>query len=97
MVGHGLTASLLIGVALIGSVAASLGTRSGCSMAASASFAVGCAAPSVAAFIAVCSSTGLDLGTNNLACANSVGVSSLRVTITRTPSLVMGHSLIAKP
>src|SRR6516165_4247993 len=96
MVGHGLTASLLIG-ALIGSGAASLGTRSGCSMVASASFAVGCAAPSVAAFIAVCSSTGFDLGTNNLACANSVGVSSLRVTITRTPSLVMGHSLIAKP
>src|SRR5262252_3851148 len=72
-----------------------LRTRSGCAIVAAARIAVGCLAPSVATFIVVCGS-GFDLGTNTLACANSVGVNSSRATITRTPSLVMGHSLIAK-
>src|SRR5262249_31631286 len=93
MVGDGLTASLLPGAALIGSGAASLSTRSGCAIIASVSSAFGCA---VDPFIAVCGSAGFDLATNNLACANSAGVNSSRATITRTPSLVMGHNFFAQ-
>jgi hypothetical protein len=41
-------------------------------------------------------SAGFGVGTNSLACSKSTGATSWRDTITRTPSLVTGHSLAAK-
>src|SRR5262249_57267989 len=51
--------------------------------------------PSVGTLVATCGS-GLGFGTNSLGCEKSAGASSLRVTITRTPRSVMGHSFLAK-
>ncbi len=50
--------------------------------------------PSVMPFIATWAS-GFGLGTNRLGCAKSTGATSLRVTITRAPSLVVGQSRAA--
>jgi hypothetical protein len=50
--------------------------------------------PSVGPFIATCAS-GFGFGTNRLGCWKSTGATSLRLTITRAPSLVVGHSRAA--
>ena len=51
--------------------------------------------PSVGGFIAIRGSAGFGFGANRTGCAKSTGASSGRAMITRTPSLVVGHSRAA--
>jgi hypothetical protein len=61
-----------------------------------ASVIVACATRSGRAGKAAVRSSGFGFGANSLACSNGRGATSSRATTTRTPSLVIGHSLRAK-